>query len=98
MNKFGGFTFFGWTGIHFYLNPIWNKALEFQYDFGNLSDNTYLDFTFRWNKNQDHAGINIELTIMDVFLNLTIYDVRHWNKGKNQWNEPGDNWSCSEEV
>jgi hypothetical protein len=37
----------------------------------------------------DHAGPQLSLEVCGLFLNLHLYDTRHWDYAKNCWHDPG---------
>ena len=57
------------------------KAWEIQL----MKTNSIVEFNFRLNFRQDHAGIEIELGLLGHNLRAQIYDTRHWNSNENKW-------------
>ncbi len=57
------------------------KAWEFQAYRSNAIAEVCVEFTHR----QDHAGLKIELGLFSFNFVAQIYDSRHWNYNKKQW-------------
>ena len=48
-----------------------------------------------WSRHKDHAGPNIQVTILGVFFEISVYDYRHWNDTENRFyfdDEPVISW------
>lgn len=58
-----------------------NKAWEAQAYRSNTLIEAGLEFTHR----QDHAGLRVEFGIFSFSFTFNIYDTRHWNYSKKQW-------------
>ncbi len=67
-----------------------NKAFEIQFGKWPWEDSGYFDFSFRWNKKCDHAGISLSFEIFGLHLYFQLYDTRHWDDDKNKWHDPKD--------
>ena len=51
----------------------------------------FFEFKLQWTRKCDHAGPEFTLSIIKLFwLNIKIYDHRHWNDDENRWAQPGD--------
>jgi hypothetical protein len=48
------------------------------------------EFSLSW-RGRDHAGINLNLGILGFELAGRIYDVRHWDRANNKWEEKKQN-------
>lgn len=59
----------------------------------------YFEFRTKWNRKEDHAGVEVKITILGLKLRCSVFDVRHWNDEANRWALPDDfsaddmNWS-----
>jgi hypothetical protein len=64
-----------------YQTPFTNKFVELQFyrDSSILSVN--LDLTVR----QSHSGLDIEVGLLGLCMNFQLYDNRHWNHEKDEW-------------
>lgn len=63
--------------------PWPHKAWEIEahnFGWGNL-----FDFEFSWTRNCDHAGISFKLGLFGYLVEARLYDTRHWDDEKNQW-------------
>lgn len=62
-----------------------NKILECQIGhWSKLHSFIDVDITTVWN-GRDHAGPSFELTILWFYAMVKIYDKRHWNYDKGEW-------------
>lgn len=62
-----------------------HKFFEWQVEFKRFHDQPF-DFSLRWSTKRDHAGIDFTFSIYKLFwLNLNIYDHRHWDHDKDNW-------------
>lgn len=48
------------------------------------------DFEFWLSSRTDHAGLNVNFTILGVFFSFQVYDGRHWNSKEDRWYLPGE--------
>lgn len=64
-----------------------NKAWEFAVN--RFEEWQWFTFEVKLTRNCDHAGFHIELELFGLFVELSIYDVRHWSYEKNKWEEHG---------
>lgn len=65
-----------------------NKDLEIQWQAWSWRDaGRYFDFHTHWTTQGDHAGFVMHFEIMGWFLNIEIYDWRHWDYENNGWAE-----------
>lgn len=65
-----------------------NRTLEFQVNF---FFNTLFEFSLDtiW-RGRDHAGPELELTVLGLTFTLSLPDNRHWNYDKNDWYKYGE--------
>jgi hypothetical protein len=61
--------------------PIKNKYWEVQV----IKNDNLFRIEFGWTIQQDHAGVNLELGLLGYEIHFTLYDNRHWNYEKGQW-------------
>jgi len=61
-----------------------NKTLEVQLEFWD-SDETIFDFSFKWSRRTDHAGVSLDISIWRFSFYFSICDNRHWDYEKKQW-------------
>lgn len=47
--------------------------------------NTLIEFCLQFTHRQDHAGLRVEFGIFSFSFTFNIYDTRHWNYDKKQW-------------
>ena len=70
-----------------FFNPVLklskNKTLELQS--GTWEYWSYFDFVLRWDRHTDHAGFLLDIEILGLYFIFTIYDNRHWDYEKDQW-------------
>ena len=60
-----------------------NKAWEVEvhnFGWGNI-----IDFEFAWTRRTDHAGLRLKLGLFGYLMEATLYDTRHWDSNKGQW-------------
>ena len=84
------------------LTPKWgsvklseNKSFEYQFD-NRFSDQPF-EFSLSWTSKQDHAGIRFTFSIYKLFwIELSLYDSRHWNTDQNRWQSYEDYMKDSE--
>lgn len=61
-----------------------NKSLEIQVStWGNAY--TLIGFDFCITRYQSHAGISLELELLNKSLIINFYDNRHWDYDKGEW-------------
>lgn len=61
-----------------------HKFFEYQLEFDKFHEDT--DISFNWTTKRDHAGPSLIISVRNLFwLNLSIYDHRHWDHNTNQW-------------
>lgn len=67
--------------------PIWkNKSFEWQFEKASFVGNAPLEIKLRRTRNRDHAGISFTFGHRYLFwMNLNIYDHRHWDHQNNTW-------------
>lgn len=70
--------------MYFTIHLFKNKYLDFQLSVMEGKTNIF-NIHSRWNRMCDHAGIKLTLEIFKLFLNVEIYDNRHWDDDKNSW-------------
>ncbi len=58
-----------------------NKCWEFQA----YRSNTIIEGTVELTHRQDHAGLRLEFGLLSLSFVFQIYDSRHWNYDKKQW-------------
>lgn len=58
-----------------------NKAWEFN----TYCTNDIVRVDLRWSVRSDHAGIFAEVGLLGFALELSWYDVRHWDSEKQRW-------------
>jgi len=63
--------------------PIKHKYWEFEI----LKTTDILTVHFDLTHRQNHAGLNIELTVFGYGIHFMIYDNRHWDWAKKVWAE-----------
>ena len=65
---------------------IWKKLSENKtIDLSVLRTNCILGFGFDITHRQDHAGFNINVTVLGYDVDVNFYDKRHWDKEANDW-------------
>lgn len=66
-----------------------NKYFEYQLEGPNselVPPNDFFEFSVAWTRQRDHAGFDFTFSIYKLFwLNLNIYDCRHWDDETNAW-------------
>jgi hypothetical protein len=50
-----------------------------------LQTNQLIGFEFSLTRQQSHAGLTVALAVLGYSLSFMIYDTRHWDYEKNQW-------------
>lgn len=68
-----GFNIYNHGRIH-------QRGIEFESNLCNL-----IGASFNWDWKRDHAGIHIDTTLFGWTFAVTLYDVRHWNYDKDDW-------------
>lgn len=61
----------------FYFKTI-SFTTEYYFDFY-INLISLLSINFFWSRKTDHAGLNLEILFFGLFLNLKVYDIRHWD-------------------
>lgn len=58
----------------------------------------YFAVECRLNRRSDHAGFRFEITVMAFYFQFQIYDNRHWDNDKGDWqthtNATGTEWDA----
>jgi len=67
----------------FYEQLSKHKFLEVQLD--RFEEWSYFKFNFELTRKQDHAGLHFHLELFGFSVIVAIYDHRHWNYDKNEW-------------
>lgn len=67
--------------VWFGTTPIKNKCWEIQI----IKHSNLFRLEFEYTVKQDHAGINLELALAGYEIHFSIYDTRHWDYEKNDW-------------
>lgn len=70
---------------------IWkHKSFEYQFERGSFMQDDPYEFSLRWTRKSDHAGISFIFGIRGLFwMNLRTYDHRHWDDKNNCWYPAG---------
>ena len=63
-----------------------NKFWELQIDTWPGST-TVIEFAIRWTRGCDHAGFEFILGILRFEFRFQIYDARHWDRERNNWEQ-----------
>lgn len=71
--------------IKHWCRPAFIKHKYFDIQLYKSSD--ILDFGIDVTHKQDHAGVRISLGLFGYNFEIQVYDSRHWNTVKNQWEE-----------
>lgn len=75
-----------------------NKSFEIQFEFNRRWNDFNVDlfnFKFKVNRKGDHAGLDVTFELFEkLFLNIHLYDIRHWDYDNNKW----CTYSDSEEI
>ncbi len=61
-------------------HKFWEIQLASFDDFTN-----YFNFSLRWNRKCDHAGVNLTIEILSLYFCFQIYDSRHWDYEGNNY-------------
>ena len=73
-----------------FFNPVKkiskNKTLELQS--GIWKYWSYFDFRISADRHTDHAGFYFDIQIFGLYFIFQIYDNRHWNFEKDEWQKP----------
>ena len=78
-----------WNWADILITP--NKSLEYELKLGKDSNFGIFDFQFEISHKCDHAGITFIFGIYRLFwLNLNLYDHRHWNHKEDRWLRSGE--------
>jgi len=73
--KFKNFWSKSWT------TPFKNKFIELEV----CTNDSLIGFNFRWTTKCDHAGLDIQLSLLGLCLHFNFYDHRHWNYQENRY-------------
>ena len=79
-------------------NPFSNRFSNLFVKTGKVKENKYWEFEvyrsdvifsfdLQYSVNRDHAGLNVGFGFLSFEMNFQIYDSRHWDYEKNQWQE-----------
>lgn len=63
-----------------------HKAWEFEL----YQCDTLLELEFRASIRQDHAGVTLGIGLFSYVARFQLYDTRHWNYDKQQWEKYDD--------
>ena len=66
-----------------------NKNLEVQVTWFDWQTLFEIHAETHW-RGHDHAGPRLEITVLGLFMNVQLYDGRHWNREENRWYLPGE--------
>ena len=78
----------GKNKIHFVDKKISkNKHLEIQWGRFDESNTSLFAFEFRWDRKQSHAGLEWHNEILRWHFRIAVYDIRHWDYDKGEWEE-----------
>lgn len=61
--------------------PFTNKFIELEFH----TIENLVGFNFLWTRKRDHAGIDIQFSLLGVCMHFNFYDCRHWDYEKNCW-------------
>lgn len=69
---------------------FWNRSwgTPFEHKFVELEVHTtdcLIGFNFLWNVHCDHAGLDIQLSLLGLCVHFNFYDNRHWNYELGQY-------------
>lgn len=65
------------------------KSFEYQFENGSFMEDDPFELNFAWTRKKDHAGISLIFGIKWLFwINLSIYDHRHWDRNTDSWETP----------
>ena len=64
------------------LNILTGQSV-FDFSFGLFGD--FISFDIDWSRKCDHAGFRFSLIILGLMIHFNIYDTRHWNYDKNEF-------------
>lgn len=77
------FTLTKWWGV---ITLSKFKSFEYQFEGPSFMKDDLFEFKLAWDRNKDHAGPEFVFGIHRLFwINLRIYDHRHWNYETNSW-------------
>jgi hypothetical protein len=72
--------------MNFYKKLTEHKGIEIELLF-NKDFWYWFRFNINWSRKMDHAGFDISIDLLWFYLDLNIYDGRHWNDDENRWYE-----------
>lgn len=64
-----------------------NKTFEISFVVDAVID--IFDFSFKWTRKCDHAGLTLDVYILGIWFMIGIQDNRHWNDSAGAWEDPG---------
>lgn len=84
-----------WKAIEFQLDLIFQPTLQLIFECGGLKDYLIMVFQFGilgliefqmyWTKEQDHAGLNIDVRLIFLQFRFGFIDTRHWDDDNDCW-------------
>lgn len=93
---------------NFQLNSIWNlyysidirpfTSNETFYFLSSINFFGILGYQTSWNKKQNHAGFEFDLTILFLNVCFQIYDNRHWDDENDCWGNHENSLDKSSEI
>jgi len=77
-----------WKSLSF-LSKIFdeNKVFEIQFE---PNWDVLFEFGIRWSTKEDHSGLNVTFGFAKLWLDLNLYDCRHWNYENDRWQTQED--------
>ena len=61
--------------------PFKNKFVELEVH----NTQTLIGCNFLWTTRRDHAGVDIQLSLLGFCVHFNFYDNRHWNHKEGRW-------------
>ena len=61
--------------------PIKNKFVELEF----YTTQSLLGFNFLWTARRDHAGIDLQMSLLGICAHVSLYDNRHWDHEQCQY-------------
>lgn len=61
-------------------NKFWEIQVEYWKDSG-----SYFDINLSWTTKTDHAGFRFHFEVFGLYFGIDIYDSRHWDTEKKDW-------------
>ena len=65
----------------FWDTPFKHKFIELEV----YTTEDLIGFNFLWTIRRDHAGLDIQLSLLGICVHFNFYDVRHWNYEEKRW-------------